>query len=77
MVTDEKLGRDGGGEEKRGINERRAHEPAPTGEKQIRRATIKTVAQPSWANSTCIASSVLSKRAWNDEVPRFVKRSSP
>ena len=44
MVTGEKLVRDGGGEEKRGINERRAHEPAPTGEKQTRRATIKTVA---------------------------------
>ena len=77
MVTGEKLVRDGGGEEKGGINEPGAHELVPTGEKQARRATIKTVAQPSWANSTCIASSVLSKRAWNDEVPRFVKRSSP
>lgn len=33
--------------------------------------------QHSCAISTCIASNVLSKRAWNAALPRFGKRSSP
>ena len=30
-----------------------------------------------WASAKCIASSVLSNRAWNDFVPRLLSRSSP
>ena len=34
-------------------------------------------AQASWASSTCIANNVLSSRAWNASLPRFVSCSSP
>ena len=33
--------------------------------------------QDSCDSNTCIANNVLSRRAWNVSLPRFVKRSSP
>ena len=40
-------------------------------------STHPTSGQDSCDSSTCIANNVLSRRAWNVSLPRFVKRSSP
>ncbi len=40
-------------------------------------STHRTADQDSRDNNTCIANNVLSRRAWNVSLPRFVKRSSP
>ncbi len=40
-------------------------------------STQPTSGQDACDNSTCIANNVLSRRAWNVSLPRFVKRSSP
>ena len=40
-------------------------------------STHPTADQDSCDSNTCIANNVLSRRAWNVSLPRFVKRSSP
>ena len=40
-------------------------------------STHPTADQDSSDSNTCIANNVLSRRAWNVSLPRFVKRSSP
>ena len=40
-------------------------------------STHPTSGQDSSDSNTCIANNVLSRRAWNVSLPRFVKRSSP
>ncbi len=40
-------------------------------------STHPTSDQDSSDSNTCIANNVLSRRAWNVSLPRFVKRSSP
>lgn len=40
-------------------------------------STHPTSSQDSCESNTCIASNVLSRRAWNVSLPRLVKRSSP
>ena len=40
-------------------------------------STHRTADQDSCESNTCIANNVLSRRAWNVSLPRFVKRSSP